>query len=61
MLQSAGNKYDKIDKNCSKKLNSFFYFYFFNYYQREAMKLLAEKNADLERQDIHGDTPFGNC
>lgn len=25
------------------------------------MKLLAEKNADLERQDIHGDTPFGNC
>ncbi|XP_011409906.2 PREDICTED: protein phosphatase 1 regulatory subunit 16A-like [Amphimedon queenslandica] len=26
--------------------------------QREAMKLLAEKNADLEMQDIHGDTPF---
>ena len=23
------------------------------------MKLLAEKNADLEMQDIHGDTPFG--
>ena len=23
------------------------------------MKLLAEKNANLEMQDIHGDTPFG--
>lgn len=23
------------------------------------MKLLAEKGADLEKQDIHGDTPFG--
>ena len=24
------------------------------------MKMLAEKGANLEMQDIHGDTPFGN-
>ena len=23
------------------------------------MKMLAEKGANLEMQDIHGDTPFG--
>ena len=33
--------------------------FFFTIMQKEAMEILAKKGADLEQEDIHGDTPFG--